>query len=764
MAMDMHKTSPITKLKRDVGNNVASVLSAMRLNPQILDGRSDHTCQQCGKPKLHINKPDGHGYCNGCKVEFGDFIELVKHQCGFATSWDAAQEIARRQFFEFDTSNRGTGSGSSRTHATPTPVANTVDAPKPEYAKAEDGYCLHGGTVEFKPIPSKCVPQFISRKPPLKRECFDLAGIKAVNRRSNNEFAVPIYGHIDLTVCNWACFPATGSKHTLKSSDGTIKHQSSMVAYSSFTEERGGVSVTHPYDRNGYFLTEADRQIVLRGEPVENLIAVKVEGCSDFLAICTEVNSDPNTTYLCFSNSDGCRSVNEADWFCSYLSKLEPSEVWIVHDCDIDGQNGANKWAKKLSTVAPVKNLSLPYSIEDRHGKDLRDYLNDGHGFSDLIAIASETEYFDSTRETIDLKADLSPPPQTTEQPTPTSKSSMPVKLIGITELGRTFTELREELIEGLLRRSEVCNVIASPKVGKSNLTGGLALSVATGARWLGLETKQGRVLMVDNELHLETIAYRLNRIQTAMGIDGPELDGQVDILSLRGHLCDIDGLGVLLGNVGKDYYSLIILDALYRFLPEGSSENDNAQMTALYNKLDSYAAMTGASIICVHHATKGDQSTKGITDMGSGAGSISRAADSHIAIRPHEQDGLCVLECVTRSFAQPAPISIRMEYPLWVATNAPAVLRRRTPDQSMRDQETDKKVLETMATLPKAWWSATQIRHKLSCGLDRVTRSLSRLRIAEAIVSEFQERKNKTVEVFRIEKAEITETSEGPK
>ncbi|MGI6417616.1 MAG: hypothetical protein ACOX1P_18335 [Thermoguttaceae bacterium] len=61
-------------------------------------------------------------------------------------------------------------------------------------------------------------------------------------------------------------------------------------------------------------------------------------------------------------------------------------------------------------------------------------------------------------------------------------------------------------------------------------------------------------------------------------------------------------------------------------------SENDNAAIMSLYNVIDGYAARLNTAWVNVHHASKGDQSGKGTTDVGSGAGAQSRAADTHLS------------------------------------------------------------------------------------------------------------------------------------
>jgi uncharacterized caspase-like protein len=73
--------------------------------------------------------------------------------------------------------------------------------------------------------------------------------------------------------------------------------------------------------------------------------------------------------------------------------------------------------------------------------------------------------------------------------------------------------------------------------------------------------------------------------------------------------------------SVGRTKFSLIILDSFYRFLPIGDNENDNGTMAQVYNHIDRFAARLGCAFVLVHHASKGMQSGKAVTDVGAGAG-----------------------------------------------------------------------------------------------------------------------------------------------
>jgi len=224
---------------------------------------------------------------------------------------------------------------------------------------------------------------------------------------------------------------------------------------------------------------------------------------------------------------------------------------------------------------------------------------------------------------------------------------------------------LREPIVDGLFRRGECVNWIASPKVGKTWMLYGLLAAVCTGTPWLGRKVRQGKVLLIDNELHPETGLQRLHKVATGVGADLAAVDASLRVAWLRGVSAGLEEIEAAVRSEPKGTYSLIALDAFYRFIPKGTDENANGDMVQLYNHLDRIAAAAGASIINVHHASKGDQSQKGVTDVGSGAGAISRAVDTHIVYLRHATDGCVTMRAVCRSFPPPPAVVLRVAPPL---------------------------------------------------------------------------------------------------
>jgi hypothetical protein len=238
---------------------------------------------------------------------------------------------------------------------------------------------------------------------------------------------------------------------------------------------------------------------------------------------------------------------------------------------------------------------------------------------------------------------------------------------IPVGELVAAYPRLRKPVVHGLLREGETLNVIASPKVGKSWLTLDLAIAVATGRPWLGrYQTEPGPVLVIDNELHRETSAHRFPKVAGARSVPMREIADRIEIDNFRGKLRDIFALRDYFANMAEKRYKVIILDAFYRFMPVGGDENDNATMANIYNLIDLLADRLGCCFVLIHHSSKGSQSGKSVTDVGAGAGAQSRATDSHLVLRPHNEPGVVVLDAAVRSWPPIEPVCLRWDFPVW--------------------------------------------------------------------------------------------------
>lgn len=307
-------------------------------------------------------------------------------------------------------------------------------------------------------------------------------------------------------------------------------------------------------------------------------------------------------------------------------------------------------------------------------------------------------------------------------------KNPNPIRKYTFGELAAEFPVLNKPVVHGLFRSGETVNLIANPKVGKSWLGYHLALSIISGQEWLGFSTRPGKVLLIDNELHPQTIANRIPKVAAELELFPDDYCDKLDVWPLRGNLRplyrlleEFDGL--------KETYQVIILDAKYRF-STGKSESDNAAETELYNLIDCLAAITGAAIVLIHHSSKGSQSEKRVTDVGSGAGAQSRAADCHIILREHEDVDVFVLDAAVRSFKPVEPLAIRWEFPLWRVTGADTSLLKGKKTQREEKQDEDDKrgkdaIIEALLAGPA---TTKKLLAKAKLGRTRADRLLGQL------------------------------------
>lgn len=272
----------------------------------------------------------------------------------------------------------------------------------------------------------------------------------------------------------------------------------------------------------------------------------------------------------------------------------------------------------------------------------------------------------------------------------PISPKTAKIEILTLDDLEKSYPQEREPVLDGLIRVGSVMNIIAAPKVGKSFIASNLAFKLATSDNFLGFPiVRKGKTLVVDNELHRETLSQRYRNTREAMKVPH-ERRGMLEFMPLRGIPCDIARLRESLKHVEPGTYSAIILDAFYKLIPHGVSENDNAQMGGIYTQLEAMANELATAIIVIHHSSKGFQGDKALSDIGAGAGVISRSVDAHVVIRPHEQQGYCVFEALVRSFRQPDPRTIKFDYPIWslVEEVEAVVAQPKTPGASKREAE----------------------------------------------------------------------------
>lgn len=310
-------------------------------------------------------------------------------------------------------------------------------------------------------------------------------------------------------------------------------------------------------------------------------------------------------------------------------------------------------------------------------------------------------------------------------------------KHVPVNQLYTAHPQLNRALIHGLLRQGETANVIAASKEGKSWLMLNVAYSLAFGKPWLGLRTVTCNVLIIDNELHKPTAAHRSKLVCDSLGLDFEAAGERIHVDCLRGNITDVYEMEAYFSELLDDDWQpdVIILDAFYRILPDGMSENDNAAMTRVFNQLDKYAGLLDVAIMNVHHSSKGDQAGKSVVDVGAGAGAIARAADCHIAIREHELANCAVFETRLRSFPPMQAFTIHWEFPLWTRKTEIEPEPKDTQSRT-NDAKDDAKMTEMLRKMVEEDrpLSARQVGRRCGTGSGRADRLFYKLSKNELI------------------------------
>ena len=191
-----------------------------------------------------------------------------------------------------------------------------------------------------------------------------------------------------------------------------------------------------------------------------------------------------------------------------------------------------------------------------------------------------------------------------------------------------------------------------------------LAISVANGVKWWGLNTHKGRVLYINFEIQEGFFGKRLESILSAKGLGAEALDN-IDVWNLRGHCADLSLLmGSLLDGIQKDHYCLIVIDPIYKGMGK-RDENAAGDINTLLNEIERMAVKTGAAVVFGAHFSKGNQAAKESIDRISGSGMFARDPDTILIMTQHENEYTYTVEPTLRNFAPMEPFCVRWNHPL---------------------------------------------------------------------------------------------------
>lgn len=188
---------------------------------------------------------------------------------------------------------------------------------------------------------------------------------------------------------------------------------------------------------------------------------------------------------------------------------------------------------------------------------------------------------------------------------------------------------LPEEIIPGLLHKSQKAFLIGKAKSRKTYFQMQLAMTIAFGGSFLGFENgTPRRVLFVQLEVQRAFVARRFARMASSRSANDKTIDNLL-ILNGRGLVSKLGAaefLSAVFVRAIQEKIEVVFIDPLYKLI-EGN-ENSAEDMRPLLLQLDQFAEENMA-VILTHHDTKGMAGDRDDVDRGSGSSIVARDYDT---------------------------------------------------------------------------------------------------------------------------------------
>jgi len=210
-----------------------------------------------------------------------------------------------------------------------------------------------------------------------------------------------------------------------------------------------------------------------------------------------------------------------------------------------------------------------------------------------------------------------------------------------------------EVVIDGLLRRRQIANLIGQSKVSKTFVAMTLALAVASDdAKWFGRDVLHGNVVYVDLELEQWEARERFELIAEALRIDYAAARRRIQLRSIINEDTSIERLTRDIVADAQNF-NLAIIDPIYLLFNPllKEHENDPVAVARLYREVRNLAQRTDAAVVLLHHDPKGDPSMREVTARGSGSGIMGRIVNTIMTLTRVKDSRNIMFDAEARSF-----------------------------------------------------------------------------------------------------------------
>lgn len=314
-------------------------------------------------------------------------------------------------------------------------------------------------------------------------------------------------------------------------------------------------------------------------------------------------------------------------WRDEYAESLAGRRVAIVPDNDLPGLKYAHLVANSILDVADeVRLVELPALGEctEKHGKDLSDWLDDGHTVEEIKDLILSAEPYSPQ----DVDVDDLP-----------KRNNLTVTTLADVERERVGW-----LWRGYIPSGKLTMLDGDPGLGKSTCTLDLAARTTRGrlmpdGSMNDLDQPADVILLtVEDGLgdtvrpRLEAAGADLSRVHAIVG--RTNADGAADIITLPDDIAAIEEIVI------EKQARLVILDPLMAFLGSGTNSFRDQDVRRALAPVAASADRTGAAWLIVRHLNKSG-GTNPLYRGGGSIGIIGAARSSLlVALDPDDEDG----------------------------------------------------------------------------------------------------------------------------
>lgn len=370
------------KIRLTADGNWPEIFTGLfRLPPQILDGR-EHPCPKCGGNTRFriIDEHPGALFCSHCfNRKNGDGLSAVQWWFG-CTLPEAIGKVADY----LGVVDGPAANGSAATTAPKKSAKGKGSRAKKPAAKPDVKPDTRTRSPKFADLPwnDSIAATWTTRKPPITVDA-----LKSINATLTEH-----YGHAAIAL------PILSPSLTEVGRVLIARRPEGLPVYPNAEQRKNGANtefVQKKIVKGG----NADRdnwpgligQVGKLSDPSCTII-IKTEGPTDLLALLSTPDIDQFPHVAIVTNPSGAGQRNYPP---AVLEATRGKQLYIVHDCDEPGQEGAICQSEAFHPyAATVRNVQIPAPPDASPKYDLRDWIASGATLADVLALAEATPEF----------------------------------------------------------------------------------------------------------------------------------------------------------------------------------------------------------------------------------------------------------------------------------------------------------------------------------------------------------------------------------